>query len=91
MLKRREKKEPREWPGDVQKPIHLKSFDEMNVTEMTDWSCGNLLVAIGKGDFRSALCGILMGVRQAGFRSGKLVGAAEERRRQKERAKARRK
>lgn len=49
----------------------MKTLSEMSFNEKLDWASGELIVSIGRGDFRSALSMILLGVSQEAYDRGK--------------------
>lgn len=64
-----------------------KALEDMTITEKTDWAMGNLSIALGHGDFRSALVGIIMGITTEGYNRGEKSGIEQEAARWKEREK----
>lgn len=47
-----------------------KSIAEMTTTERVDWATGELTLAIGRGEFRSAVTKLMLAFMQAGYDKG---------------------
>lgn len=48
----------------------MKEVKDMTTDELVDWAGGTLICAIGRGDFRAALIGILLTVQSAAYERG---------------------
>lgn len=66
-----------------------KALEDMTVTEKADWAMGNLTLALGHGDFRGALVGIIMAIMSEAYKRGEERGKREERTRWVERTRRR--
>ncbi len=46
----------------------MKSFEEMTLEEKINWASGYLLISIGEGKFREAVCAIILSSIEEGNR-----------------------
>lgn len=49
----------------------MKTTDEMNIKELTEWSRGQILIAIGEGKFYNIVWTIVSIAWQNGYRAAK--------------------